>query len=179
MVSAHEACTVQSVEETSPLLPSSPSPSLFLPLFSPTADMQDCAATCQSRHQRTEGGWRGERQWTDHSQRPISHSCCVGASHTHASRGRQPLPLLSHPLLALLLILSSALPVLTTPSRCSQPPPSPNCVNSFLFGQYYYYNASSPNRCLRFFHWGCAGENVFMTQEECMETCEGGTGEGM
>lgn len=151
---------------------------LLLSSLSPSADMQERVANCRSRHCRMEGGWEGER-WTDRTRHSVCHNCCADTSQTHVSRSQQPLPLLPHPLLVLLLLLSSVLPVITAPPRCSQPPPSPNCADAFLFGHYFYYNASSPTRCLRFFHWGCDGDNVFRTEEECLETCEEqGTGEG-
>lgn len=154
----------------------------FLPFLlsslSPSADMQERVANCRSRHCRVEGGWGGERL-TDSTRHSVCHNCCADTSRTHVSRSQRPLLLLPHLLLVLLLLLSTVLPVITAPPRCSQPPPSPNCVDAFLFGHYFYYNASSPTRCLRFFHWGCDGDNVFSTEEECMETCEEqGTGAG-
>ena len=149
--------------------------SLSLPSpLSPGADMQESVAHCKSRHCSME---EGERQ-TDSSRHSICHNCHADISRTHTSRIHRPLPLLLRPLLVLLLTLLSILPATAAPSRCSQPPPSPNCRDSFPFGQYFYYNASSPTHCLRFFHWGCEGDNVFMTEQECLETCDEGEGEG-
>ena len=70
-------------------------------------------------------------------------------------------------LLAVLQTVASDLPL-----QCTRPPPSPNCGGQYG-GVGFYYNASSPVPCLGWPNWGCPGNQLFATVEECQETCTG------
>lgn len=60
------------------------------------------------------------------------------------------------------------------PSLCFQPPPPPNCGGEIYSGVAYYYNSSSAVPCLRMANWGCSGDNMFLSIEDCMATCQPG-----
>lgn len=76
-------------------------------------------------------------------------------------------------LLLLLLVLLPVNPTLATPSHCLEPHPGNRCPGAFVVGHRFYFDPET-SECLKFFHWGCDGENNFQTKQNCLETCMSG-----
>ena len=92
-----------------------------------------------------------------------------------SSRQQHLSVLFSSSLFLVFVILLFCVPTSSAiPLRCLQPPPPLNCGGGTYYGEAFYYNISSPVPCLRMPNWGCAGENMFPSIDECMATCEPG-----